>query len=133
MTEVVIIDNGGGNVASVRYARERLGCTTRVTRDPVRVRAAARVILPGVGAAVELVATSGGLLDFAALGGCRLLRRLRWPLLGQFEHDAEIEAGGFAATRALPGDVVYRKELRGAWARWPGALRPEVSARIVCR
>lgn len=76
MTEVVIIDNGGGNVASVRYALERLGCVAPVTQDPGRVRAAGRVILPGVGAARD------AMQRLAAAGLDRLIPTLTQPVLG---------------------------------------------------
>jgi glutamine amidotransferase len=76
VTEVVVIDNGGGNVASVRYALERLGVAAKLTTDPARVLAAERVILPGVGAAREAMnrLTSAG-LDHAVRG-------LKQPVLG---------------------------------------------------
>jgi glutamine amidotransferase len=76
VTEVVVIDNGGGNVASVRFALERLGVAARLTTDPARVLAAERVILPGVGAAREAMnrLTSAG-LDHAVRG-------LKQPVLG---------------------------------------------------
>ncbi len=48
---VAIVDSGGANIASLLYALERLGTTAVLTADPARVRAAERVILPGVGAA----------------------------------------------------------------------------------
>jgi imidazole glycerol-phosphate synthase subunit HisH len=76
VTEVAIIDNGGGNVASVRYALERLGCATLVTRDPARVRAARHVILPGVGAARD------AMRRLAATGLDRLIPALTQPVLG---------------------------------------------------
>ena len=53
MKDVAIIDNGGANIASLRYALERLGATSQLTADPVELRAARRVILPGVGAAAD--------------------------------------------------------------------------------
>ena len=36
MSAVVVIDNGGGNVASVRYALERLGAASELSSDPER-------------------------------------------------------------------------------------------------
>ncbi|HEX7374464.1 MAG TPA: imidazole glycerol phosphate synthase subunit HisH [Steroidobacteraceae bacterium] len=51
MTDVVIIDNGGANIASLRHALRRLGATSQLTADPRAIRAGRRVILPGVGAA----------------------------------------------------------------------------------
>lgn len=49
--DVAVIDAGGANLGSVRYAVERLGASARIVRDADELRGAARVILPGVGAA----------------------------------------------------------------------------------
>lgn len=48
---VAIIDSGGANIASLLYAFERLGESAELTVDAKRIRAAKRVVLPGVGAA----------------------------------------------------------------------------------
>ncbi len=53
MSDVVLIDNGGANIASLRYALQRLGATCQLTDDPREIRAGRRVILPGVGAAAD--------------------------------------------------------------------------------
>ena len=53
MTDVAIIDNGGANIASLRYALLRLGVASHVTADAAELRKARRVILPGVGAAAD--------------------------------------------------------------------------------
>ncbi len=76
MTTVAIIDNGGGNVASVRFALDRLGARSIVTQDASEIAAAERVILPGVGAAPE------GMRRLAAAGLDRLIPTLSQPLLG---------------------------------------------------
>ncbi|OGP82676.1 MAG: imidazole glycerol phosphate synthase, glutamine amidotransferase subunit [Deltaproteobacteria bacterium RBG_13_65_10] len=47
---IAIVDYGMGNVRSVQKAFERLGHAALVTPDPERVRLAAAVVLPGVGA-----------------------------------------------------------------------------------
>ena len=49
MSDVAIIDSGGANIASLRYALERLGASSRLTADAGELRAASHVILPGVG------------------------------------------------------------------------------------
>jgi glutamine amidotransferase len=51
VNDVVIIDNGGANIASIRHALKRLGASSRLTADAREIRAGRRVILPGVGAA----------------------------------------------------------------------------------
>lgn len=50
-TRVAIIDGGGANIASLRFALERLGAAAELTSDPATILAASHVILPGVGAA----------------------------------------------------------------------------------
>lgn len=50
MSDVVIVDTGVANLASVRAAFDRLGAKTDVTSAPEAVRRASRLVLPGVGA-----------------------------------------------------------------------------------
>lgn len=50
MSEVVIVDSGVANLASVQHAFARLDAQVEVTRDPAVVRRASRLVLPGVGA-----------------------------------------------------------------------------------
>lgn len=45
---VVIVENGGANIASLVFALERLGATACVSADAQQIRSAARVILPGL-------------------------------------------------------------------------------------
>jgi glutamine amidotransferase len=54
--DAVIIDSGGANLASLQFAFERLGAKTRVTADAAEIRAAPRVVLPGVGSAANAMA-----------------------------------------------------------------------------
>jgi glutamine amidotransferase len=53
VTAAVIIDSGGANIASLRFALGRLGCEATLTRDPAVIRDASHVMLPGVGAAKD--------------------------------------------------------------------------------
>jgi len=76
VTELVIIDNGGGNVASVRYALERLGVEAVLSTDAAVVRAARRVILPGVGAARD------AMHRLTRTGLDRVIPTLTQPVLG---------------------------------------------------
>lgn len=102
-TNVVIADTGGANVASLRYAFERLGVLTAVTGDGVTIASAERVVLPGVGAAGHAMAR------LRAAGLIGVLRSLTQPVLGiclgmqlLFQHSSE------DATRCLalvPGTV----------------------------
>jgi glutamine amidotransferase len=47
---IAIVDYGMGNLRSVEKALQKLGHAAEVTGDPAAIRAAERVILPGVGA-----------------------------------------------------------------------------------
>ncbi|ANO51441.1 imidazole glycerol phosphate synthase subunit HisH [Woeseia oceani] len=51
--DVVIIDSGGANIASLMFALERLGAAATLTTDKEIIGNAPRVILPGVGAAAD--------------------------------------------------------------------------------
>lgn len=76
MSNLVIIDAGGANLGSVRAAFQRLGVEPEVSRDPARIAAADRLVLPGVGAAAPVMA------NLRALGIDGFLRETRKPLLG---------------------------------------------------
>ena len=76
MTEVVIVDSGGANLASLRYALERLGARTEVTTDGVTIASAERVVLPGVGAAAPAMER------LRTAGLKTVLRTLTQPVLG---------------------------------------------------
>lgn len=73
---VVLIDSGGANIGSVRYALERLGVSAEMTADAATILAADRVILPGVGAAAPAMAR------LQQMNLVHLLRGLKQPLLG---------------------------------------------------
>lgn len=74
--EVAIIDSGGANIASLLYGFRRLGQAARLTRDAAQIRAADRVVLPGVGAARDAMQRlrDHGLID--------VIRGLTQPVLG---------------------------------------------------
>lgn len=76
MTKVVLVDAGGSNIGSVRYALQRLGVDAELTGDAATIRAADRVILPGVGAADVCMAR------LRELDLVDVLRTLDKPLLG---------------------------------------------------
>lgn len=103
MTEVVLIDAGGANLGSVRYALERLGARVRVSVDAAEIRGAERVILPGVGAAATAMAR------LRELGLVEVVRGLRQPLLGiclgmQLLYESS-EEGDVECLGLLPGRV----------------------------
>ena len=76
MTDVVIIDGGGANIASLQFALKRLGANSVLTTDKDLIRSAPRVILPGVGAAADAMERlqRAELVDF--------IPTLSQPLLG---------------------------------------------------
>ncbi len=53
MTSLAIIDSGGANIASLKFAFDRLGVDAALTTDAQTIRNAERVLLPGVGAAAD--------------------------------------------------------------------------------
>ena len=103
MIRLAIIDSGGANIASLRFAIERLGIASQVTTDAATLRAATHVMLPGVGAAADCMERlrSANLVE--------TIRSLRQPLLGVcvgmqllFESSEE---GDVACLGLLPGRV----------------------------
>ncbi len=73
---IAIINSGGANLASVRFAFERLGTEPVVTTDPEQIQRADHVILPGVGAAADIMNR------LQQLNLHTLIPTLRQPLLG---------------------------------------------------
>ena len=73
---VVIVANGGANIASLQYALERLNVTSLVSAEPETIRAAPHVILPGVGAAGD------AMMRLRRDHLHELLPTLRQPVLG---------------------------------------------------
>ncbi len=76
MSEVALVDAGGANLGSVRFALERLGVRVRLVRAAAELEGVSRVILPGVGAARE------GMSRLHAQGLVEPLRNLQVPLMG---------------------------------------------------
>ncbi len=73
---VVLVDSGGTNIGSVQYALQRLGVEARMSDDAAEIRAASRVILPGVGAAAP------GMARLREAGLIEVVRGLTQPVLG---------------------------------------------------
>jgi glutamine amidotransferase len=74
--ELAIVKYNAGNIQSVLYALERIGRQATVTDDPAQIRAADKVIFPGVGEASTA-------MDYLKERGLdRLLRELQQPVLG---------------------------------------------------
>ncbi len=103
MTDVALIDAGGANLGSVRYALERLGARVQLVRTAAGLQGAQRVILPGVGAARP------AMQRLHEQGLVEPLRRLESPLMGiclgmqlLFEHSEE---SGVETLALIPGTV----------------------------
>ncbi|MGV8959064.1 MAG: imidazole glycerol phosphate synthase subunit HisH [Stenotrophomonas sp.] len=103
MTDVALIDAGGANLGSVRFALERWGVRVHLVRDAADLEGASRVILPGVGAARE------GMARLHAQGLVEPLRNMQVPLMGiclgmqlLYEHSEE---GDVECLGILPGVV----------------------------
>jgi glutamine amidotransferase len=90
MPSVVLVNSGGTNIGSVRYALQRLGVDAPLADDAATIRAASHVILPGVGAAAP------GMAKLREAGLVDVVRSLTQPVLGVclgmqllFEHSEE--------------------------------------------
>lgn len=107
MVEIAIVDYGMGNLYSVRRAFEYAAegrCALTVTADPQQVRAAERVVLPGVGAIgdcmveLERLGLHEAVIEAATtkpfLGICLGMQAL-------LEHSDE--SGGVAGLGVVPG------------------------------
>lgn len=100
---LAIIDSGGANIASLRYAIERLGVPSTLTTDKQIIRDATHVILPGVGAAADCMAR----LERADL--VETIKQVKQPFLGicvgmQLLFDSS-EEGDVSCLGMLPGRV----------------------------
>jgi len=73
---IAVVDSGGANISSVLHALRRLGAEPEFTSDAATIRAADRVILPGVGAAGRAMEVLG------EYGLVEVIRALQQPVLG---------------------------------------------------
>ena len=84
--KVAVVKYNAGNIRSVDYALKRLGVEAVITADEAVLRAADKVIFPGVGEAETT-------MDFLRAGGMdRLIKELRQPVLdclGIFDTDVK--------------------------------------------
>ena len=108
---IAIVDYGVGNLFSLSSSLKALGLETIITRDADQLRAADRIILPGVGAFGDARAK----LDDTGLVPVLLAESARKPLLGiclgmQLLFDRSFEYGEHAGLELIPGEVA---DLRG--------------------
>jgi len=105
--EIAIVDYGMGNRRSVEKALEHVGVRASISSDPDSLRAAAGLILPGVGAFPR------AMRNLRELGLDELLRErvaAATPVLGiclgmQLAFDSSTELGGAAGLSIVPGEV----------------------------
>lgn len=103
---IAIVDYGVGNLFSLGSSLKALGLAAEVTRDPAALRAADRIILPGVGAFGDARAK----LDATGLVPVLLEEAEKKPLLGiclgmQLLFDRGFEYGEHPGLGLVPGQV----------------------------
>ena len=109
MIEVTIIDYGAGNLLSVSRALEYCDARITITSDPAAILTSARVVLPGVGAFAD------GMATLKAKGLDSVVRKVATagtPLLGiclgmQMLFDKSEEFVTTAGLSLIPGRVVH--------------------------
>jgi glutamine amidotransferase len=105
--DIAVLDYGMGNRRSVEKALEHVGARASITSDHARLRAAAGLIVPGVGAFPRAMD------NLRELGLDELLREriaAGTPVLGiclgmQLAFDSSSELGGAAGLGIVPGEV----------------------------
>ncbi len=105
--DIAIVDYGMGNRRSVEKALEHVGARATVTSDHERLRAAAGLVVPGVGAFPRAME------NLRELGLDELLRERigrGTPVLGvclgmQLAFDSSTELGGATGLGIVPGEV----------------------------
>lgn len=103
---IAIVDYGVGNLFSLTSSLHALGLETEVTRAPEKLRAAERIVLPGVGAFGD----AREKLDATGLIPVLLEEAARKPFLGiclgmQLLFDRGFEYGEHAGLGLIPGEV----------------------------
>jgi imidazole glycerol-phosphate synthase subunit HisH len=118
---IAIVDYGMGNLRSVEKALQKLGHHAAITSTPAEIRAADRVILPGVGAfgaaMANLNATNGdGSLADAVIAAARSGRPFLGICLGmQLLLSESDEMGSYRGLNLVPGQVT-RFAQSGEWS-----------------
>ena len=105
--EIAVVDYGMGNRRSVEKALEQVGARASVSSDPVALRAAAGLVVPGVGAFPRAMD------NLRELGLDELFRErvaAGTPVLGiclgmELAFDYSTEQGGTAGLGIIPGEV----------------------------
>ena len=105
---IAVVDYGLGNLFSLSCSLTKIGADHVVTSDHDQIRAADKLILPGVGAFRDAIA----LLDETGLGDLVIERaKAGVPLMGiclgmQLLFERSFEYGEYEGLGLIPGDVV---------------------------
>lgn len=107
--KLVIVDYGVGNIRSLTNAFEHIGCDVELTRDPVRILAADRLILPGVGSFPYCMEK---LKEYELDKAIKAYVSQGKPMLGicvgmQMLFDFGEEHGGAEGLGIIPGRVIH--------------------------
>jgi len=73
---IIIIDYGAGNIKSIQFAFKRLGVAAKLSSDIAEIKAADKIIFPGVGEA------SSAMQKLIASGLDKIIPTLKQPVLG---------------------------------------------------
>ena len=129
---IAIVDYQMGNLRSVQKAFEKIGHTAVVTSDPAELKAADKVVLPGVGAFADAIAElrHRDLVE-PTLGAIRAGKPFLGICLGlQLLMDVSHEDGRHQGLGVIGGDVVrfdVLSELKVPHMGWNQlAMRPDV-------
>ncbi|MDD3370441.1 MAG: imidazole glycerol phosphate synthase subunit HisH [Alphaproteobacteria bacterium] len=111
-TTLAIVDSGVANLTSVMAAAKRLGSEAEITSDPAKIKAASKVILPGVGAA------AAAMQQLKAKNLIETIRALTQPVLGiclgmQIMFERSEESGGCDCLGVIPGKIARLPDKKG--------------------
>ncbi len=107
MQEILVIDYGMGNLHSVQKALAFLGASSRLTKDPLEIERAEKLILPGVGAFGDAMAELDRLRLTSAI---QKAAGKGVPLLGiclgmQLLYEESTEGGAHKGLGLVPGNI----------------------------
>ncbi|MGA9325829.1 MAG: imidazole glycerol phosphate synthase subunit HisH [Salegentibacter sp.] len=115
--KIAIIDYGAGNIQSIKFAIKRLGYEAFLSSDAGEIKAADKVIFPGVGEA------SSAMRMLKATGLDEIIPELKQPVLGiclgmqlMCEHSEEGDTQGLAIFDAKV--VKFGKDLKVPQIGW---------------
>ena len=121
---IAIVDYHAGNLTSVRLAFQTLGCATLVTSSPDEIRAADRVVFPGVGAAYAAMENLRTMELVEAVREAAVTKPFLGICLGMqilFEHSEE--DGGVDLLGVLPDVCVVSRTCLVARCQRSGGMR----------